>query len=89
MCVYTSLCATSTGQIEHIVYEACLLERQNAQPFVKDEQGHVNGMTSHTLYMKENLPLSSSLMCVYHGEEGGNTEVRFTDLCPGSVITFK
>ena len=77
------------GLVEEILFEARMLEKASCQVFQQSKQGPINGMTSHAVNLHEHIPVSDSIMCAPQPQNGGSVEVRFTDLCPGSVVAFK
>lgn len=80
---------THIGVVEEILFEARMFEKASAAVFLQSKQAPINGMTSHGVYLRERIAVSDSIMCAPQPQDGGSTEVRFTDLCPGSVVAFK
>lgn len=76
------------GVVQEIILEARLMDKVSKPHFVKDPL-YINGLKAHTLDMRTRIRVEDSKMCRMGHARGKNSEVLFTDFCPGSVIVFR
>ncbi|KAL5487406.1 hypothetical protein EMCRGX_G020000 [Ephydatia muelleri] len=76
------------GVVQEIILEARLMDKVSKPDFIKDPS-YISGLTAHMLDMRTRISVESSKMCHMGHSRGKNSEVVFTDFCPGSVIVFR
>lgn len=79
---------TVPGIVTEVILEARLIKK--SPDFVEFEKQHgcINGMDSHVLDLRTNIPLEQSHFCQLVNQSS-TQEVQFNEFCPGSIIAFR
>jgi glycogen debranching enzyme len=79
---------TIPGEVMEVILEARLMKKAPESPNFERQPGYINGMDSHVLDVRANIPLSSSQFC-HLVNESSTQEVQFNEFSPGSIIAFR